>query len=217
MVGANNKNTLARHSILLPRNSRLHLELSYESFKRIVGHAQAFPEFYRIVQAFGWRQKEEDEGWAGYYSRLRPHPQSATQDAPRHHKHSSNSTTPVAPQKYEYEACYILRHVEKQESEDIGVQPSGNWTIRKTAFYSKFIQDPSQSCSHSIIIEPSDALHKHLRQVLDPRTTKATVEFPKHWTGFSHLCLGMISVGWRLYTNLIAWEMKKTVRRCSNI
>ena len=99
-----------------------------------------------------------------------------------------------------------------QESEDTRIQPSGHWTIRKTAFYSKFIQGPSQPSSHSIILEPSDALHNHLQQVLNPRTTRATVEYPKHWTGFSHLCLGTFSVGWRWYTNLIAWELKKIVR-----
>ena len=130
--------------------------------------------------------------------------------------HGCSSAVSVVSQQYEFDACYILRHVEQQESEDIGIQPSGNWTIRKTAFYSKFIQGQSQQHSHSIIIEPSDALHSHLRQVLDPRATRATVEFPKHWTGFSHLCLGTLSVGWRWYTNLIAWEMKKIVR-CHSI
>ena len=115
----------------------------------------------------------------------------------------SSSSLSQSHIQYDYECCYILRHVELAQIEN-----PNSWAIRKTAFYQKF---PSKGVqSHSMIIEPSAALQKQLAMVLTPLSTSA-IDFPTHWTKFPMLCLGAISVNWRAYINFVSSEIERIV------
>ena len=105
--------------------------------------------------------------------------------------------------QYEYEVCYILRHVEQPE-----INNSSSWTLRKSGFYQKYSSQRAQS--YSMLIEPSSALQKQLGKVLTPLSTPA-IDFPKHWTTFSMACLGTISMNWRSYINFLSSEIEKIV------
>jgi len=105
--------------------------------------------------------------------------------------------------QYDYEVCYILRHVEQAQ-----IDSPNSWTIRKTAFYQKFSSQVAQS--HSLLIEPSAALQQQLAAVLTPLSTSA-IDFPKHWTTFPMMCLGTISMNWRSYINFVSSEIEKIV------
>ncbi|KAF8458674.1 hypothetical protein BGX38DRAFT_1152590 [Terfezia claveryi] len=219
--------------ILFQQNSRAKLEISYDGFRLLLNHMNAFPEISEIVKAFGQRTVGlgvEDESWAGYYSRINSSsitPQDLLLQSTGLGNTGSQFGDAMAPGVRQQAAVisdpgtissnhgsllqsHVQYHYEVcyilRHVERAEMDRPNSWTIRKTAFYQKFSSQLAQS--HSLLIEPSTALQQQLATVLTPQSTSA-IDFPKHWTTFPMMCLGTISINWRTYINFMSSEIEK--------
>ncbi len=121
-----------------------------------MSHHSVFPQFYDLINAFGFKISEDDRVWDGFHSGHSTSQVGGETDS-RFGKTSNIFWMKLGSQLSKTpELCYCIRYVDKN-----GRDPAEPWSLRQVGVY----QQTSSLSKRSvwILVQPPERLHKQLK------------------------------------------------------
>ncbi|KAK6540713.1 hypothetical protein TWF694_008104 [Orbilia ellipsospora] len=147
------------------------------------------PEFADLLNVFGVRDKNRDEGFGCFWSG----------ELKRCNSTGLASTGPPSTEQLQPSCFYLLKHPELHGR----ARSKMPWTIRQVGVYQR-----AQSASSSnlcLFIEPSKGIRDRLETLFeDSNSEEPTSILDQHWSSPHSLALSAFRDNWRAYTNY--WE-----------